>query len=89
MAEAGRIICNENTHLVVAVSDDAQMTCPTWELDWQLRYGNANSHRFTAASALESYEYLVFHCTKEEAWRRIKLMRRALSQRAAAQGQGS
>lgn len=76
--DAGRVICNQDTYLVVSVGDGAQMACPRGALEWQMRYGNPEEHRFTAASVLESYDYLVNHCTKEEAWRRIKLMRAAM-----------
>ena len=30
-----------------------------------------------AMTCLDSFQYLFLHCTKEEAWRRIKLMREA------------
>jgi hypothetical protein len=78
MDDAGRVICAQDEYLVVSVGDGAQMTCPRPSLGWQMRYGNPERHRFTAASALESYDYLVLECTKEEAWRRIKLMRQAI-----------
>ena len=32
----------------------------------------------TAASVVDSFEYLINNCTKEEAWRRIKIMRKAI-----------
>jgi hypothetical protein len=35
--------------------------------------------RMLAAGALESYLYLVMSCTKQEAWRRIKLLRAAMA----------
>jgi hypothetical protein len=75
--QAGDIICNQDTYLIVDIGG-AQMTCPRASLEWQMRYGSPEKHRFVAASALDSYEYLVVHCNKEEAWRRIKLMRKAM-----------
>ena len=59
----------------VDVGDGAQMTFPVGEFCHQMRYGqNAD---IAAASALDSYRYLVLECTKEEAWKRIKLIRKA------------
>ena len=59
----------------VPIGSDAQMTFPTTDLCYQMRYGqNAD---VCAASALESFRYLVLECTKEEAWRRIQAMRQA------------
>jgi hypothetical protein len=37
-----------------------------------------------AASVLSSYLYLIQNCTKDEAWRRIKIMRASLSATAVA-----
>jgi hypothetical protein len=34
--------------------------------------------RMLVCSSLESYLYLVTECTKEEAWRRIKIVREAV-----------
>jgi phosphopantothenate synthetase len=51
---------------------------------WQLRYSkdktppNVADDRMMAAGVLESYRYLIEECTKDEAWRRIKLMRAAI-----------
>ena len=59
----------------VDVGGGAQMTFPVGEFCNQMRYGqNADT---AAASALDSYRYLVLECTKEEAWKRIKLIRKA------------
>lgn len=74
----GEALVAQDTYLVIDIGDGAQMTCPRGPLEWQMRYGNPEKHRFVAASALDSYEYLVNHCSKEEAWRRIKLMRAAM-----------
>lgn len=35
--------------------------------------------RMLAVGVIESYLYLIQECTKEEAWRRIKILRKALS----------
>lgn len=57
------------------------MTVPVG-LEWHLRYGaNPERLRYVAAAALESYSYLIMECTKEEAWRRIKMMRAAIKNR--------
>lgn len=63
----------------------AHMTVPIGDWCWQLRYVNPEPDRGTvcgdrmlAASVMESYLYLIRECTRDEAWRRIKLMRRAL-----------
>lgn len=61
----------------VDCGDGAQMTMPRDRLEWNLRYGDPERVRFDAASVVESYAYLVMECSKEEAWRRIKLMRAA------------
>jgi len=66
----------------VYVHPDAQMTVPSTgdtSLEWVLRYGTTDRPvALAAASCLESYMYLVTECTKDEAWRRIKLMREAI-----------
>lgn len=61
------------------------MCLPFGEWPWQLRYARPESARGTqcddrmlAAGVCESYLYLVKECTKEEAWRRIKILRAAL-----------
>ena len=72
------ILSSEAGSLIVAVAPDAQMSCPTGELEWQMRYGDPVRVRMLVASVLDSYEYLVCHCSKEEAWRRIKIMREAV-----------
>lgn len=60
------------------------MTCPVGDLDWQLRYGSESSKlacALTAASVIDSFNYLIMNCNKEEAWRRIKIMRSAMLKR--------
>jgi hypothetical protein len=78
MKDVGRIICNKDGYLVVDVGDGAQMTCPTGALEWRLRYGDAHGARMVAASAVDSFSYLLTNCTKNEAWRRIQIMRKAM-----------
>lgn len=71
--------------LRVDVGDGAAMTVPLSDWNWQLRYarpepnrGSNCDDRMLAASVNDSYLYLIQECTKEESWRRIKLMRAAL-----------
>ena len=68
--------------LYVACGDGATMSVPAIDLDgslgWKLRYNPPSElNNMAAASALESFAYLVDNCTKEEAWRRIKFLRKA------------
>lgn len=71
--------------LHIEVGDGAVMALPLKDWLWQLRYSNEPdrgtqcSDRMLAAGLLESYLYLIEECTKEEAWRRIKLMREGIS----------
>ena len=74
------VIRDKDGYLIVDVGDGAQMTCPTGELEWRLRYGDKPA--FVAASVVDSFSYLVMNCTKEEGWRRIKLMREAIKESA-------
>ncbi len=60
----------------VQVGDDAQMAVPV-DLEWHLRYGDPVKVRFMAAEVVAGLHYLIHECTKEEAWRRLKLMRAA------------
>jgi hypothetical protein len=66
--------------LTVTVGPQSIMTAPLPDLDWALRYGRPEDVRMVAASAIESYLYLVTMCSKEEAWRRIKLIREAMKE---------
>lgn len=75
----------ENSVLRVPVGDNAKMSFPTTELCWQARYGK-NQPTMLMAGALESFRYLVLECTKEEAWRRIKLIREYVSTAPPATG---
>lgn len=70
------ILDNNDGYLIVDVGDGAQMTCPTSELEWRMRYGDAPA--LIAASVIDSFSYLITNCTKEEAWRRILIMRAAM-----------
>lgn len=46
--------------------------------EWVMRYGNPESIRFTVASLLESYDYLLSdNINMTEATRRLRLLRRA------------
>ena len=64
--------------LYVPVGGGAHMTVPTNDECWNARYAPTALSPFAAADHFDSYQYLVLECTKEEAWRRIKLMRAAL-----------
>lgn len=70
----------------VQVGDGAVMTLPRPEWLWQLCHtrpepdrGTHCDDRLLVVGSLESYLYLVEVCTKEEAWRRIKIMRAAMN----------
>jgi hypothetical protein len=77
----GKVICNtEGGYLVVGAGGDCQITCPTGKLEWRLRYAPDDIVASTAASAIESFDYLVRLTTKEEAWRLIKIMRKAIKE---------
>lgn len=70
--------------LSVYVHPDAMMTVPKSEWMWSLNWldepdrGTLCTDRQLAVSVCESYRYLIMECTKEEAWHRIKQMRRAV-----------
>ena len=74
-----------NRLLNIPVGDGAMMSLPFNYWLWRLRYAKDQTpkgicdDRMLAAGALESYRYLVMECTKEEAWRRIKIMREAVA----------
>jgi hypothetical protein len=70
----------------VDVGDGAVMTLPLRSWLWKLRYqrpepprGTVADDRMLSAGVLESYLYLVEECTKDETWRRIKLLRAAMN----------
>lgn len=79
--------------LYVEMGDGAMMSLPLNDWLWQLRYQRPErdrgpticDDRMIAAGVLESYLYLVEECNKEEAWRRIKLMREGLKEFRASQ----
>lgn len=61
------------------------MTVPLHSWLWQLNHvrpepnrGTFCDDRMLAVGPLASFLYLIEECTKEEAWRRIKLMRAAI-----------
>jgi hypothetical protein len=67
------------------VADDAVMTLPRHDWLWQLNHvrpepprGTQCDDRMLSVGVMESYLYLVEECTKEEAWRRIKILREAM-----------
>lgn len=70
--------------LSVYVHPDASMSVPKSEWMWQLNWtdepdrGTLCTDRQLAVSVCESYRYLIMECTKEEAWRRILNLRRAI-----------
>lgn len=75
----------------VPVGDGAAMTLPRPDWLWQLNHTrpepNRGTHcddRMLVVSSLQSYLYLVEECTKEEAWRRIKILREAMRQERLA-----
>lgn len=64
----------------------AQMSIPLGDWLWQMNHirqepsrGTQCDDRMLAVGVIESYLYLICHCTKEEAWRRIKILRAALA----------
>lgn len=71
--------------LHVRVGPESSMTAPQPDLEWLARYGseeNVVGRRMVMAEAIASYRYLVESCTKDEAWRRLKLIREAMEQAA-------
>jgi hypothetical protein len=71
-------------YAIVNVADDAVMSIPLatdpeeLHMEWVCRYGNIEEHRFSIASVIESYEYLLSdYITADEAIRRLRLMRNA------------
>ena len=80
-----------NRILRVPVGDGASMSLPHRYWLWRLNYTKDETppgicdDRCLAAGVLESYLYLVTECDKEESWRRIELMRAAISAIDAAE----
>ena len=71
----------------VQVGGGAQMAVPLPDWLWQMNHirpepdrGTKCDDRMLAVGVMESYLYLIQGCTKDEAWRRIKLLRDALRQ---------
>jgi hypothetical protein len=60
--------------IAIDVGGGARMLLPT-DLEWHLRYGNADSVRFVAAEVVACYDYLTRDCTAREAMRRLRLLR--------------
>ncbi len=60
------------------------MAVPTDDVVRQLTWGDPEKVRYMAASIIESYDYLVNHATREDAWRRIMVLRDALRARQYA-----
>lgn len=74
-----------NRVLRVWTDDDAFMTVPTAYWMEHMAGGylentspSCASDRSLAASVCASFRYLIMNCTKEEAWRRIKMLREAI-----------
>lgn len=74
-----------NRVLTVPLGGGAQMSFPFKYWLWRLRYAKDTTppticdDRMLAAGVLESYRCLVMECSKDEAWRRIKAIRNAVS----------
>ncbi len=87
-------IIKTDRNLYVPVGPEAHMSLPRPEWMWQLNHvrkepqrGTQCDDRMLSVGIMESYLYLVEECTKEEAWRRIKLMREAMrTERGDGQG---
>lgn len=69
----------------VPVGGGAQMTVPHPDWLWQMNHvrpepprGTKCDDRMLSVGIMESYLYLIEECTKEEAWRRIKILRSAM-----------
>lgn len=69
----------------IPVGDGARMTLPKPEWLWQLNHvrpepprGTQCDDRMLAVATIQDYLYLIECCTKEEAWRRIKILRKAM-----------
>ena len=76
--------CNDMTR-EVHVGDSAYMSIGNpWHdsgIEWQLRYGAADTVRYSAASLIASYDYLLSsNITMAEAARRLRILRQARRQ---------
>lgn len=81
----GRVVGRDRT-ASVHVGDDAYMSVPLSGWLWQMAHSkeperpiNICSDRQLVVGVLESYLYLIQNCTRDEAWRRIKILRTALA----------
>jgi hypothetical protein len=77
------IVTDRTIH--VDCGDGVRMTVPRPDWLWPLIHrrpepdrGTKCDDRMLAAGVFESYLYLIQDCTKDEAWRRIRLMRHAV-----------
>jgi hypothetical protein len=89
---AGVIRTDRDLH--VPVGDGATMTVPLPDWLWQLNHvrpepprGTKCDDRMCVVGSLESYLYLIEECTKEETWRRVKILREALRQERQRHGE--
>lgn len=80
------IVTNRTIHVDCG---DCRMTVPRPDWLWSLNHtrpepdrGTHCDDRMLVVGVLESYLYLIQHCNKEEAWRRIRIMRHALFNQA-------
>lgn len=78
---------HEPTVKRVYIGGGAQMTAPL-NLEWHLRYGDPSQVRYVAAEVVASFKYLIEECSRDEAWRRIKLMRESVAHRGGTKCTG-
>ncbi|HTF70253.1 MAG TPA: hypothetical protein VK638_47010 [Edaphobacter sp.] len=69
----------------IPVGDGAVMSIPGEELEWQLRYGNPAAVRYSAASVVGSYSYLL-SLPERELLRRVRIIKKAISAKWPASG---
>ena len=62
----------------VSVGDGASMPAVNHDLEWQLRYWDAEKVRLEAAEVVAAYNYLIERCTLKEANRRLKILKKVL-----------
>lgn len=82
--ELGKVIKTDR-NVYVGIGDDAHMSLPRPEWLWQMNHlrtepprGTECDDRMLAVGVMQSYLYLVEECSKDEAWRRIKILRDAM-----------
>jgi hypothetical protein len=84
MSDVAKVLISDRVLTVPVGDGTAQMAVPRSDWLWSLRYGRDTSKppisddRMMAATALESFRYLIMECPKEDAWARIKQMRAAI-----------